>query len=224
MFLLRGTICNGQPALLNACDAGLVWTVLHWACPVIWPGLSSLIQSALNTTASKKQTEVEVLLEMGRLRDVAVKSGKSPDWQAIELKAVEQQPSCTPYIKTLAQYAKEMAPEILEELSLFAKAFAPNANKSCGSEFFAKLNGINWGKGIKKPFVINAAVCANLTSPKIVDGICKLLTPASLSALTNKANKDACMHACSSMLTCIDIYIFIENTTYVCLLCFSEKL
>ena len=193
--LIRGTICNGQPALLHACDDGLVWTVMHWATPVIWPGLGSLIQSALNTTAAKKQTEVEVLLEMGSLRNLAVKHGSVPDWQAIEEHAVSQQPACTPYIKTLAQYAREMAPELLEELSLFAKAFASNANKACGSEFFAKLNSIQWGKGIKKPFLLNAAVCANLTSPSIVNGICKLLPPAALSALTNKANKDACMHA-----------------------------
>ena len=121
--------------------------------------------------------------------------GNNPNWLAIGENAAAQQPACTSYIKTLAQYARDQAPELLGELSLFAKAFASNSDKACGSEFFAKLNSINFGKGVKKPFVINAAVCANLTSPKIVDGICRLLPPSALNNLTNKTNKDICMHA-----------------------------
>ena len=193
-FDTRDQICSSSPALKTACDSGLRWLVFNWACPIVWPGFADLVQSALNTTASKRQTEVEVIIELGRLRDIAISKGCSPDWDSIQDQATSQQPACAGYISTLALYVKEQAPELIQELSLFAKAFASNDDKACGSDFFSKLNALNFGKCTKKPHIIHAALCTNLSAPanKITDGICKLIPPSSLPCLVAKGSKDMC--------------------------------
>ena len=188
----KGVICKGQPALLEACENGLKWHCLNWQNPFAWPELPTFVQCALNMHSRQQQGEIEVLLEIGRLQQAAIGKGCSPDWHAIQEASLSQAPPCTPYLPTLITYIKRQAPELMTDLSLFAKAFASSAtgrsNKSCGSEFFGQSNALSWGKGVMMPHILNAALCAILASPnsKVVDGICRLLTPANLSQLTSK--------------------------------------
>ncbi len=59
---------------------------------------------------------------------------------------------------------------------------------------------LSWGKGERFPYLQHAAVCANLIAPKVTDGICKLLSPTNLSALTSKENRKLATEAESVML------------------------
>ena len=56
------TMKSNRPAFAEAVDHGLRWFRMHWACPYVWPGLTSLIQSALNTVSHSQQGEVEMML------------------------------------------------------------------------------------------------------------------------------------------------------------------
>ena len=157
-----GALCSGQPALQEACDGGLKWLVLHWQAPWVWPELPHMVQSALNTHARQQQGEVEVLMEIARLHAA---SRSNPDWKAIKEAALLQNPPCAPYLDHLISYVKKQAPELMTELNLFAKAFARKGMRGCGSEFFQKLNGLSWGKGVCFPYILHAALCGNLSAP-----------------------------------------------------------
>ena len=56
------TIKSNRPAFAEAVGQGLRWFRMRSACPYVWPGLTSLIQSALNTVSHSQQGEVEMML------------------------------------------------------------------------------------------------------------------------------------------------------------------
>ena len=186
-------MCLGQPNFAAACELGLQWLVLAADCAAAWPSLPDLVQKALNTDSRQAQAEVEVILDMQGLWQQAIDSKVEPDWQHIMTAACSQSPPCASYIEALATYVQKQAPELLHELSIFAKTCEPEQKDvairpHCGSEFWQKLNSLSWGKVDKYPHVLHAAVCANLASPKskVVDGHCRLIPPSALSVLSSK--------------------------------------
>ena len=133
--------------------------------------------------------------------------GVDPNWGEIEASAAFALPPCKAWLGVLAHCVRDQAPELLVELSRFQKAFActdSGPSRALGSEFFEKLVSIKFGPTEKYPFLVNAAVQANLISPrgKVVDGYCRLLTPASLALLSHKDNRASVAEAESLMSTC----------------------
>ena len=189
-------MCLGQPSFQDACDNGLKWCVLAADTTLAWPQLPDLVQKALNTHSRQDQSEVEVMLDMKNMWDQAIKCDTEVDWKQVMNSACSQSPPCKSYIDHLANYLQKQAPELMVELSTFAKTCDPGKKTQVairphgGSEFWQKLNSLSWGKVERFPHVLHAAVCANLASPpnKIIDGCCRLITPSSLVALSNKAN------------------------------------
>ena len=175
-----------RPEFRIACDKGMQWTVLHCDCDVVWPALIPLVQAGLNTTAASGQGEIEILLEISRMRDMALKSGAEPAWDSFIVSAKSSLPKCSSYVETLATFVKDQPPEILAELNQFTKMFKAAQSRALGSEFFMKMNGLKWGPRHKYPYISLAAIQANLSSDKISDGFAKLLLPSALQALTGK--------------------------------------
>jgi hypothetical protein len=199
-MLSRAQLSAADASLGEAVQGGLKWLVLHWQCVYAWPALAHLVQAALNAHSRQDQSEVEMLLELGRLRDQWVTLGKAPDWKAIETQAVFSNPPCASYIDKLATYVKGQSSAVMEDLSCFSKAFAHSETsgaKKQGSEFFTKLNSLSWGKGVLCPYLLNAAIEANLVAPpnKVVDGVCRLILPSNLAALASKSNLKAALEA-----------------------------
>jgi hypothetical protein len=192
--LQRDILCAGRPAFKEAVDAGLHWCIMHWQTPYIWPQLVHLVQAALNTHAKGDTSEIECLLDMSRMRDASLAAGKEPDWTEIQAAAKFSMPPCSPYMGSLANYVRIQAPELITELSMFQKAFACNeqgVSRVLGGEFFNKLCNLQWGVAGKCPYLLLAAAEANLASPanRISDGICRLVTPGALAALTSAENR-----------------------------------
>jgi len=192
--LQRDILCAGRPAFKEAVDAGLHWCIMHWQTPYIWPQLVHLVQAALNTHAKGDTSEIECLLDMSRMRDASLAAGKEPDWTEIQAAAKFSMPPCSPYMGSLANYVRIQAPELITELSMFQKAFACNeqgVSRVPGGEFFNKLCSLQWGVAGKCPCLLLAAAEANLASPanRISDGICRLVTPGALAALTSADNR-----------------------------------
>ena len=75
----------GKPALQEAIQSGLKWTVLHEQVEQAFPKLIPLFQSALNTHSSGQQSEIEVLLELARLREqcVAQRLARHRHWRVV---------------------------------------------------------------------------------------------------------------------------------------------
>ena len=90
----------------------------------------------------------------------------------------------------------------MQELSCFVKAFAcqdQGSGRSLGSEFFSKLVGLNFGAAERYPYLLLAVVEANLCGKKVVDGVCRLLTPGMLQQLVAKDARPAVRAAESLM-------------------------
>ena len=183
-----------RPEFREAVQAGLVWTVLHHQCDVAWPGptgLCSLIQGSLNTRAQSDQGEVEILLELSALREAAEAAGVEPEWKAIVRSVQSTLPRCSSYVDELAKHVRVQAPELLVELQLFTKSHVRAAGpRACGVDFWNKLNGLKFGGTERYPYVMLSMVEANLHSPKVSDGLCKLISPTALSGLTNATNRE----------------------------------
>ena len=190
-------ICLRHPKLKEAVDHGLKWLVIHRDAPKVWTTLVTLIQSALNTEARGGQSEVEVMLSMNGMMESAVKANQKPDWKRITQAAAYSLPACTPWINVLADFVKNSggAGELLMDLSAFQKASFQKAGESSkrvlGSVFYHKIGLMNFGIGVKCPFVQTALVKANLASPinKVVDNLCQLIQPAHIASLTSKQNR-----------------------------------
>ena len=198
--LNKEEICMNRPSFKDALDKGLKWTVLHWHASWAWPELVHLVQTALNTAPKTDQSELEVMLNIGSLRDAAAAAGAKYDWENYEASASHSMPPCAAYIKEVSLYVQRQAPELLAELALFQKAFACNdsgPHRVVGEQFLQKLNSLKWGATNPCPQILLAAIECQLICPahKVIDGVCRLLTPGMLAQLVSKANKDAVLEA-----------------------------
>ena len=188
------TIKSNRPSFAEAVDQGMRWFKMHWACPYVWPGLTSLIQSALNTVSSSQQGEVEMMLFIHKEWLADIQHGKPAGFDAYEVRAKSSMPPCSSYMKDISSFVKKYAGggeggELLTELNNFTKTFAFGVDgplRRLGGEFLHKVVSLQWSKNKVYPRVINALLMTNLSSSKASDGICRLLTPASLSQLTGK--------------------------------------
>lgn len=186
--LNAAALTAGRPDFAEAVERGLRWTILHWQVSQAFPGIEHLCQAALNTVAKGDLTEVEVLLDIGRMRDNIVAAGQEVVWSEVAAAAARSLPTCAAWVDVLASFVQHSPPELLVELADFQKAFGcpeKTAQRTLGSEFFHKLAGLTFGPAEKFPLLKLAAVEANLSAPanRIVDGQCRLLTSASLTAL-----------------------------------------
>lgn len=189
------SLCAGRPEFAEAVHRGLRWTVLHWQVPVAFPGIEHLCQSALNVQAKGDVSEVEVMLDISRMRDAALARGEEVNWGDLAAAAGRSLPSCASWVDVLASFVQGCPPELLEELSDFHKAFGcgeKTSQRILGSEFLQKLSVLSWGPAEKFPLLKVAAIEANLSAPaaRIVDGHCRLLTAGSLAALVPAKIRD----------------------------------
>ena len=193
--LNREVICLNRKGLKLAIERGLNWFVLSHAIVNEFPDIIDMVQKAMNTRAHESQSEFEVLLSIYGYANVP-----QPDWDSIQRSAGFSNPPCKAWLGELCKFVREHGGDkkILEDLNSFSRTLgslkdqkAAGSKKMMGSEFWAKLNSIKFGIGEKRPWVIMAAVKANLASPphKVLDGYCKLVEPKHLSLLTVKDNR-----------------------------------
>lgn len=186
-----------RASLREAIDKGLRWTVLHHECERVWPELVDFIQKALNTEVREQQSEIECMLSMHHACQEAVAKGVEPNWVEIQKAACHSQPPCSNWINTLCDYVQKNGAngELLVELNEFSRVYGcreSGSTRTLGSEFYAKLSSLSFGLVEKYPFVTNATIKTNLQSPanKISpDGMCRLLLPQHLNALTQSKNR-----------------------------------
>ena len=201
----------GRSTFKDAVEGGLKWLVLHARCAEVWPDLAHFVQSALNTRPKSDQSEIEIMMDMHNAMQAC--EGE-PNWLQIQEGAKHSMPPCSVYIHVLACYVKKYCGGpggvLLEELSKYQKTFAcsdQGPNRVLGSEFFSKINSLSFGVGMNLPYVVTAAIKANLISPscKIVDGICRLLPMSALSLLTKQENRPQVLRAEQLMVDCREL-------------------
>ena len=200
-----------RPLFAEALRKGLKYRMLRWQVPYVWPDFVEFAQSALNTKVRGGQSEIEILLVLHQLASAATARGEEVQWAKIEAQACKSMPACRAWISALSSYVSANSGgtegQLLKELAHYAKTFGSGEkgpSRVLGSEFLTKLAGLNFGTGNRYPYLVNACIEAQLVSPpnKVVDGVCKLLLPSSLSELTKKDNKSAITEAESMMTQC----------------------
>lgn len=166
----------------------VLFTCMH-ACRVSdeVPEMVDFIQKALNSDNRTGISEIELLMDMNNARNTGQ-----------DIEATTSNISCpaAKYSKILAAIVRQQPSECLEDLGSFYKAHAEadasqGPARHCGSEWFARLANLSFGKLEKYPWVRNAAIKANLLAkgPKLTDGVCKLITTSHLSSLTTAGNR-----------------------------------
>ena len=151
------------------------------------PEMVDFIQKALNNDNRTGISEIELLMDMKNSRNTG---------QDIEATTSNMSCPAAKYSKVLAAVVRLQPSECLEDLGSFYKVHAEadagqGPSRHCGSEWFARLANLSFGKLEKYPWVINAAIKANLLAkgPKLTDGVCKLITTSHLSSLTTGGNR-----------------------------------
>ena len=106
-------------------------------------------------------------------------------------------PPCALYIGALTAYVKVNSGgptgELLQGLVKFSKVSAcseKGPSRTLGGEFLLKVAQLTFGPAENFPFVKNALLEANLQTDKVVDGICKLITPTMVGQLASKQKRD----------------------------------
>ena len=198
-------IVMNRDGLKNAIAEGLTWCVLSDIAANTWPNLIDMVQASMNTQAREAQSEVEVMLGMMRKAQ-----GGDVDWDAIQTSAKFSNPPCKAWVGELCKFVRNHGGggEILNDLNMFSRTMtklknqkAAGSQKTLGSEFWAKLNGLAWGAD-RRPWVMNAAIKANLASPPnmVVDGFCKLISAKQLTGLAHRSNAKL-VKECESLMT-----------------------
>ena len=199
-------LARGREQFKEALDKGLRWFTMHWICPFVWPQLPDLAQNCLNTEARGQQSEIEIMLAMHKQMESYLQAGLAVDWGDIEAKAKASLPPCASYIGALSTYVKlnsgGQSAELLHELVKFSKTFACSEKgplRTLGGEFLMKVATLSFGPLEKYPLVKNALLEANLQTDKVVDGICKMITPTMVSQLAKQGNR-ATVKKCEALM------------------------
>ena len=180
--------------------------------------MPQLFENALNTEASKKPTELEVMLYMNKRMKVYLDQGMKPNWKEIETNACASLPPCASYIGALSKVIQELSGgpegELLQDLLEFSKAFkcsSSDASRSLGGEFLMTLAGLSFGVE-KFPLVKHAMLKLNLQSEPDLENLCRFVTTTHISRLNSKDKRHlvkACDKVCIVVIIVIIIIIII---------------
>ena len=187
-----------------------------WRCMVIdghaeelIPGLPDFIQRAKNAhnSIASEASETEVCVSINEFASNMQKLGNSINWDTCIDAATTGNPPCIGYAKVLAKYCSLYsggvgAPELVR-LDKFAKRQAANAK--LGEEFWTAVVDVNFGETTPCPRIRSAMLACNMTSPKVQDGISKLLLKADILGLAKKEKLPMVLDFEKSLATCADL-------------------
>ena len=164
-------------------EGGWEWEILPEAVEIAWPKSPGMIQRALNASneIAAGSTELEVGVTMGTVME----SGSSPDVAIGVAKAAN--PACADYLKELCDLVKRYGggkgSARLANADAFAKKFG--VNLKLGVEFISAVSNLKFPNSREFPYVVEALLCVNLTSKKVVDGFGRTLTKSDVSSLSS---------------------------------------
>ena len=180
---LNAMALGSKDKRFGTCLKGWRHLVIHGDAELAWPGLPDLAQqahNAINNVASRN-TELET---MRAISDY--KSDDKTTWDQCVEAAAMSRPPCHDYIAVLGRFVRLYgggpgAPIVLW-LDEFAKQHAEN--RVLGEEFMTAVTDLQFEHGSKHyPIIRQALLALQLTSPKVINGICKLLTPSDVRQL-----------------------------------------
>jgi hypothetical protein len=193
-FMSPEELGKDDVSLMSMFSAGWLWTVVPWQAEMAWPGLPDLAQRALNASSSvaSQCSELEVASSIAEFAGMQAVAG-DVSWDRCIAAVAASNPPCSEYISIVAEYVRLFgggtgAP-MVKYLDAFAKAYGEN--RKIGQEFFTAVTQCNFSTSPLNlfPHVRTGVLAANLVSPKVIDGIARLLVKSDVSALCKKDQK-----------------------------------
>ena len=133
-------------------------------------------------------SELEVASSISEFKEL---SGGSATWQECTEAAIAGNTPCAAYAHQLAKicelYGGGAGSPIIKKLDAFAKRFT--ANVKLGEEFVSAIADTVISPSLMCVRTRAALVAANLTSPKVVDGVAKLHARCDVSGLKGKMDE-----------------------------------
>jgi hypothetical protein len=176
LSLFRKYLCSCNPTCIGICQDQ-------------WQGLPDLAQQALNATngVANQASELETAAT------IAEYQMGSPDasFQSCVDAAASSLPACLPYIDIIATYVSKLGGGSTCPMVFFLDTFSKEYGESrvLGSEFLgAVVNATFQCNSTLFPHLRTALIAANLISPKVIDGIARLLVRSDVEGLKRKEN------------------------------------
>jgi hypothetical protein len=193
-FMSPEELGKNDASLMSMFSAGWLWTVVPWQAEMTWPGLPDLAQRALNASNSvaSQCSELEVASSIAEFAGMQAVAGEV-SWDRCIAAVAASNPPCSEYIGVVAEYVRLFgggagAP-MVKYLDAFAKVYGEN--RKIGQEFFTAVTECSFSTSPLNvfPHVRTGLLATNLVSPKVVDGLAKLLVKSDVLALCKKDKK-----------------------------------
>jgi hypothetical protein len=163
-------------------NQGWTWFVVpYWLADAV-PDFPQLAQQALNAshTVANHATEIEVAATIAGL---IAKQGLNICWKTATAEAASTYPPCLNYIGAVALYVKcyggGIGADLIHFLAVFAKQYG--VSLSLGQEFMVSITELSLPSQLSDFIHLRTALMATqLTTPKVVDGIAKLITKSDI--------------------------------------------
>ncbi|CAE7611208.1 unnamed protein product [Symbiodinium sp. CCMP2592] len=105
-------VARRDPELANAAREGLVWDVISREVATRWPQFLGLVQSAMNATLQKQESEMQLLHRVHRL----VSAVEKVDFSSIKKQALASKPPCSEGLDQ-AKTADSLLSQIREKMN-----------------------------------------------------------------------------------------------------------
>ena len=188
------TLSQNDPAMKAMLEKGWSWTVVPWQCEATWPTLPDIAQRALNASnnAASQASELEVAASIAEFAAVHQQMHGQVDWGKCAAEATSGLPPCIDYVSTIVIYVRLYAggdgAPMVKYLDDFAKKYS--GYKRLGEEFMKAVAETSFGPSRLMPHLRTAFIATNLISPKVVDGVAKLLVKSDVERLKAKDKTD----------------------------------
>jgi hypothetical protein len=179
-------------------DNGFENTVFKDAAIVVWPRLADYAQRALNAmhSVASLSTEMEVSSAIGEFAERYEGTLTTDDWKVCAAAAVSGTEQCAEYVDALVTlnqiYGGGPGSPIVKELDLFSKCLGQNVR--IGEEVMRAVVGIKFDDVAIFGRLRQAILAANLSTPKIQDGIAKCILKGDITKLKSIPKADLFTH------------------------------
>ena len=203
-IIAESTVTKQEGPAKTCLHTGWRWLILEDILEEEFPSLPMVLASGLNSSNQVlvNQSEIEVLLTIGRyvsLHGMTVQQAKQ--------RCLEAEPACRDYIDVLAhfvaRYGGGIGFPLVEFLGDFSKVYG--ASLVLGSEFMRAVTFCDFKvEGNLLPCLRIALLAAQITSPRAVDKVAKLLTKADVEKIRSMKNKASLVEAENLLKGCWD--------------------
>ena len=179
-------ITDSDEVMATIFDKGYPVHVWRHVAEELFPELPGVLEAILNSTnaIAKPKNEIQCFTE------TVLRHRQGASLESIQQKLMACNCICKGYLGQITSVAKTIvdANETIDELLPLGTRFGET--KKLGEEFWCALNKTKFWGGKNRAKVLLLGIAANYVSPKVKDGIAKMLLPSDFQGLGRQAHAD----------------------------------